>query len=203
MTVSRAVCMTLALALAAGAQSPPKQWAGADEYDRASVALEERDPAKRIVLLREWTERYAKTEFERERLISFAMAYQQIGDTRESLKSAVGALRSSADDPSILLFIAALGPMLTAPTDSEVATISASAVKLLSISLRPKPYGAAAPHPQPTADPASLVDPETQRVLAFVRRLRAARASSAEADPEVIKRQIAEAALQWAKSSRP
>jgi hypothetical protein len=195
--------IALGLALAIGAQPSRRRWANAEEYDLASQASVEPDPKHRITLLRDWAARYPKSDFERERLISLALAFQQSGDARESLKRATEALALNANDPSVLLFIAALGPTLPGASESEIATVAACAVRLLSISLSPKPEAGTAPQSEPVIGSTSFVDPETERVLAFIRRLRAARGPVVEKDAELIKRQVAEAALQWAKNIKP
>jgi hypothetical protein len=202
MAVAKVFSISLAFALAIGAQPPVREWANAEEYDLGSQALAAPDPKQRITLLRDWVARYPKSTFERERLISFAKAFQQTGDPKESLKRATEALALNANDPSILLLIAALGPTLPAASGSEIATVAACAVKLLSISFSRKPEAVTAPQAEPVNGSISFMDPETQRVLDFIRRIRMARGPVVEKDPELI-RKLAEAALQWAKTTKP
>jgi hypothetical protein len=199
---SRVCCITLGLALAVGAQPALKQWANAEEYDLGSQALAEPNPDQRIALLRDWIARYPKTEFERERLMSFALVSQQLGNLEESLKRATEALALNANGPSVLLFIAALGPALPAASEAQTSTVADCALKLLSLTLVRKPRTGTEPHSESAGSSASFVDPETQRVLEFIRRLRSERGPLVQADPEVIKRQVAAAALEWAKNKR-
>ncbi len=203
MLVSKVFSIALAFALAIGAQPSPREWANAEEYDLGSQALAEPEAKQRITLLRDWAARYPKSNFERERLISFALAFQQTGDPRESLQRATEALALNANDPSTLLLIAALGPTLPAASDSEVATVAACANKLLSINLSHKPKTVTAAQAEPLNHSTSFIDPETQRVLDFIRRIRVARGPVVEKDPELIKRQLAEAALEWVKTAKP
>ena len=203
MLVAKVFSISLVFALAISAQPSLREWANAEEYDLGSQALAEPDPKQRITLLRDWVARYPKSNFERERLISLALAFQQTGDPRESLKRATEALALNANDPSVLLLIAALGPTLPAASESEVATVAACAIKLLSISLSHQPETVTAAQAEPLNRSTSFMDPETQRVLDFIRRIRVARGPVVEKDPELIKRQLAEAALQWAKTTKP
>ena len=203
MLVAKVFSFSLAFALAIGAQPSLREWANAEEYDLGSQALAEPDPKQRITFLRDWAARYPKSNFERERLISFALAFQQTGDPKESLQRAKEALALNPDDSGILLLIAALGPTLPAALDSEVATVAACANKLLSINLSHKPKTVTPAQAEPVNRSTSFMDPETQRVVDFIRRMRVARGSVVEKDPELIKRQLAEAALEWAKTAKP
>jgi hypothetical protein len=192
--------IALAFAFTTGAQPALRQFANADEYDVASQAFAETDPNRTIALLRDWVARYPKTEFERERLISFALAFQRLGDLAESLKRATELLALNASDPGALLFIAALGPTFPAASDSQIKTVTDCAVKLLSITLIHKPSATGA-WSESSSGSASYVDAETQRVLAFIRRLRNDRGPLVRTDLDVVKRQVAETALEWAKNA--
>jgi hypothetical protein len=120
----------------------------------------------------------------------------------ESLTRATEVLALNPDDPSALLFIAALGPALPAASDAQIKIVTACAVKLLSITLVPHPLAATASDAEPASGSASFVDPDTQRVLAWIRQLRSGRPRVVPTDPEVVKRQVAAAALEWAKNLR-
>ncbi len=194
--LSKVSLLTLGVALAVGAQSQLKQFAGADEFNLATQIFAEENPDRQIALLEEWIARYPKTDFERERLISFALAFQRLGKLSKSLTRVREALKLDPNDPRTLLFIAALGPTLPAASDNQIATVTACATKLVSARLVLTPP-VAATSAEPTAGPASLADPETQRVLAFIRQLKA---STVRMDPEVVRRQVAEAGLEWAKN---
>ena len=183
--------IALVLVVAVGGQTPLKQWAGADEYNLGSQALAEPGPNQKLTLLEDWVARYPKTDFERERLTSFAMVLQRLGRAAESLSRATEALALNPGDSSLLLLIAALGPMLPNASESQIATVADSARKLSSIRI-------SEPAAVVSAQSQSGISPETQRVIAFVRRLRYGRDPVAQEDPEVVKRQVAEAALQWA-----
>jgi hypothetical protein len=196
--LSTVLLLALTMALAVGAQSPQKRWASADEYNLATRIFADADPDHQIVLLREWVARYPKTDFERERLISFALAFQRAGKLSESFTCATELLNLDPNDPGALLLVVTLGPTLPSVSDHQIAMVTASAIKLLSINLVPSPLPANASSPEPTASSSSFIDPETQRVLAFVRQLRKAR--EVRVHPEDVKRQVAEAALEWAKN---
>lgn len=195
------VWIALVFAVAVGGQPPLKQWAGADEYNLGSQALAEPDLNQKLKLLEDWVARYPKTEFERERLISFVLVLQRLGRTGESLSRATEALALNANDPSVLLLIAALGPTLPSASESQIATVADSALKLLSIRIS-QPAAVVSAQSQSAIGPEPFLDPETQRVIAFVRELRAGRDPAVQRDPEVVKRQVAEAALRWAKNAR-
>lgn len=166
--------------LAIGAQTAPRQWANAQEYDLPSRALPEPDASRQIVLLRDWAARFPRSQFEQLRLVSFALAFQRTGEPNE-------------DDPGVLLLVSALGPALPDPSASEKAVVSAAARKLLSIPMNAPPTAAEQTQP-PSTSPA----PETQRVIAFVRQLRASRNRTAAKHQELLERHVAEAALRWA-----
>lgn len=187
----------LAVALTIGAQSPQQRWAGADEYDLATQAFAEADPDRQVTLLQEWATRYPKTDFERDRLISFAIAFKRAGKLSESFTRATELLNLDPNDVGALLLIAALGPTLPSASDDQIATVTACATRLLALKLTPTPLPAMATGEQ-TAGTTALADVETQRVLAFIRQLR--KNAPVRADPEVVKRQVAEAALEWAKN---
>ena len=203
MAYARILWIALGFALAAVAQPPPKRWAGAEEYDLASQAMAERDLNRRIALLQAWAARFPASEFDRERRTSLALSFQQLGDPREALNQATETLVLYANDPSALLLISALGPTLSDASESERATVARCATKLLSIKLSPR-ANTVPPAQDPSAPVStSYVDPETQRVLAFIQQLRGARGQAVEKDSDIIKRQIADAALEWAKVNRP
>lgn len=83
MAIAKVFSILLTFALAIGAQPSLRSWANAEEYDLGSQALAEPDAKQRIALLRDWLTLYPKSTFERERLISFALSFQHIGDPRE------------------------------------------------------------------------------------------------------------------------
>jgi tetratricopeptide (TPR) repeat protein len=190
--------LALTISLALGAQSGERRWADAAEYDLATQAFGERDPQQQIALLQDWESRYPKTEFERERLVSFALAFERLGKVDEAFTRATELLKLNPNYPQALLLVATIGPALPFPTDSQVAMVSASAIRLQSVKLTPSPLVSTALSSGPTSGSTSVADPENEEVLNFLRERRRNRA--ARTDPEVVKRRVVEAALRWTKN---
>jgi hypothetical protein len=69
-----------------------------------------------------------------------------------------------------------------------------SASKLRSVKLAPSPTST-----EPVMDSRQPVDPETQRVLTFIRELRRDHVRT-HSDPDVLKSQTIESVLAWAKN---
>jgi hypothetical protein len=105
--------LELIMTMAIGAQPPLRKWRNGEEYNLAAKASAESDPKQRIPLLLEGSARYPPNDFERERLISFALAFEQTGRARESFKRTREALTLNADDPSVFLLTASVEPTLS------------------------------------------------------------------------------------------
>ena len=200
MTVPRgAAAVGLLLSAAFAAQSPNRNWTDAAEYDLARAAFEETKPNEQIALLREWESRYPKTQFERDRLLAFALAYSLAGRVGESLARAENLLKLNPNDVAPLLLIVKIGPSLTAPTASQLALITNSAIKLQSITLSPP--GQLFAEADAIAAPTTPTDPETAKVLAFIRDQREGRVS-VRTDPNIFKNEVVRSALDWAEKMK-
>jgi hypothetical protein len=196
----RVFLLALTVGLVAEAQSPQqRRWAGAADYDLANGSFTEADPVRQIALLSEWATQYPTTEFERERLITFAIAFQRVGKLRDAFTCATELLSLDPDDSGALLLVAALGPTLPLASENQIATVTASAMKLLSGKVPPSPVVATTSSIEPT-DNSKCSLTLKQRVLAFVRQLR--KGPVVPTDPSVTERQVAEAALEWAKKGK-
>jgi hypothetical protein len=184
--------LAMAVALTLPAQ---KRWAEAAEYDlHYEIHQAERNPDQQVILLREWESRYPRTEFQRERLVSFVLAFQRAGKPGDSFMRATELLHLDSNDIGALLLVATIGPTLSSPSDNQVTMIKAAASKLLS-ETPSAPARSPASDDDPIANGVSGIHPETERVLTFVRQLR--KLAAARPDPEVVKRRVAEAAPEW------
>lgn len=196
--VTPAIVVALCLAASAVSQTPKKNWADAAEYNLGSAASSEQQPESQLELLRRWEAQYPKTEFQRERLASFAFAYMRLGMAEESFARAVQLSKLFPDDWMPLLLIVQIGPKLAAPTDGQVSLVADAASKLRSTSITtPRPSSSfLAPGPVPPHDP------ESAKVLAFIRDQRRAR-TTAIPDPDALKNELVRSALDWVQKLRP
>lgn len=195
-------CLTVSfLAMAVALTLPAqKRWAEAAEYDlHNEIHQAERNPDQQVILLREWESRYPRTGFQRERLVSFVLAFRRAGKPGDSFMRATEFLHLDSNDTGALLLVATIGPTLPSPSDNQVTMIKAAATKLLS-EMSSAPVRPPASADDPVASAAPAIDTETERVLAFVRQLR--KFATPRLDPEVVRRSVAEAALEWASSLR-
>ena len=191
-------CLTLSSLVMAVALTLPaqKRWADAAEYDLYNeIHQAERNPDQQFILPREWESRYPRTEFQRERLISFVFAFQRAGNSGDSFRRATELLHLDSNDTGALLLVALIGPTVPSPSDNQFSMIKAAALTLLS-ETPSAPARSPASGDDPVATAVSAIDPETERVLAFVRQLR--KLAPAQPVPEVVRRRVAEAALDWA-----
>jgi hypothetical protein len=191
----RQVVLLLTLAVAASAQ---KRWSDAQEYNLYTRVTSEANPVRQIELLREWVSAYPQTEFQRERILSFALAYQKTGKVLESFESASQLLRPNANDPVALYLMVTVGPALQSPSSEQITLIANAANALLSP--RPRAVGRAVVEtPVGSAGLASSPkDPESQRVDEMLSGMR--RNHVVREDPEVAMRAVAERALNWVRS---
>jgi hypothetical protein len=193
-------CLTVSfLAMAVALTLPAqKRWAEAAEYDlHDEIHQAERNPDQQVFLLREWESRYPRTDFQRERLISFVLAFQRTGKSVHSFMRATELLHRYSNDTAALLLVATIGPTLPSPSENQVTIIKAAASKLLS-EMPSAPARSPASDDDQVANAVSALDPETERVLVFVRQLR--KLADARPDPEGVRRRVAEAVLEWANS---
>src|SRR5258708_1562232 len=131
--LSKVALAGLIIPLGVIAQSLSRNWAGAAEYNLATEAFREQDPNRQIVLLRQWESQYPLTEFERERIFAFALAFHRLGQFNESFTRATEILKLDANDPGALLLVVTLGPSLPSPSASQITMVVDSASKLQSV----------------------------------------------------------------------
>ncbi|HYP07591.1 MAG TPA: hypothetical protein VER03_15265 [Bryobacteraceae bacterium] len=194
--------LALFLAITTLALSDPmfaqKNWRDAGEYDLFNrISKEGADSAQQLALLRDWERLYPETEFKRERLMSFAVAHKSAGNLRESFNRATELFNSDSNDTNAIHLMLLVGPKLSDPTQTEIATVVAAANKILEPKPAPVPRASLMPTAEELA-PVTSKDPEAQPVSTLLREMR--RNAKPIQDPALARRQAAEAALAWANS---
>jgi hypothetical protein len=193
-SVCRVLFAALILNISGGAQPPSRNWTDRREYNLARDAFQERDPRRQLDLLREWQTLYPRSEFELERITTFVVAWRRFGDVEEAFSKATELSKFDMNDPGALLLLATLGPSLPSPSRSQVDLVMNAASKLRTLKLAPvSPDDAAA------GDGAKPLDADTQRVLDFIRELRKEHSKN-HPDPEVLKNELIESAVAWARN---
>ena len=94
-----AIGVSSVLALSAWAQSsapatpaqPQKQVKDQGEYDLYNAILKEASAPKRLELLNTWKEKYAETDYKKERLLIYLGTYQQLNKPKEMIDMATMA----------------------------------------------------------------------------------------------------------------
>jgi tetratricopeptide (TPR) repeat protein len=110
-----------------GAQQTPVQAGGApqkqakdrEEADLFNSILKETNPAKKLQLLDQWTQKYPDTAFKEERLKFYMQAYQQANQLSKAVDAANELLKLDPNDFSAHYTIASLTPFLGS-TDPNV-----------------------------------------------------------------------------------
>lgn len=188
--------LVLVLLVAAATGFAQRHWANAEEYDLATQAGAERDPVQKLALLAEWETRYPQTEFHCERLVAFAMAYRKVDKPVEAFTAATQLLSLDPNDTEALSLIVVIGPSLPSPSEKQITATAEAATRLLNAPpTRPKPVTGSEPLTAPASSAAPAHDPEAERVSALLRKMR--KNAPPLADPDVKRRQAAEAALEW------
>jgi hypothetical protein len=190
----------LAWALAAPA-SAQKRWANAAEYELFQRASNERDPALQIEILLEWETANPNSEFQPERLASFVNAYKNAGRPVDAFARATQLFKLDPASVTAAGMIASLAPVLDAPSPEQIKITEEAANHLLA---QAAALGRAATAvPQAAAETAQASDPETERVIAFLRQWRQESRrnkhirTAEEVENEI--RTVAEKALAWVK----
>src|SRR5438067_9800649 len=80
-----------------------KRIADQREFDLFQQASTEPEPLKRLDALKEWESSYPNSEFRRERLLFFAVAYKDSGRAAKSLESATQMLQLDPKDIQALI----------------------------------------------------------------------------------------------------
>jgi len=122
------VVMSLLLAFVSEAQEAPRKWAGRLEYEMATAALAEKDPARMIAGLLDWEAAYPNSEFAVERTESLIYAYQ---------KTAARTFEKEQQQVALLYKIVSLGPKLNKRTPQQVNLIHKAAIVLLDQLTKP------------------------------------------------------------------
>jgi hypothetical protein len=93
----------------------------APEYAIADPASKEQDPAKRLVLLKDWKAKFPQTEFANTRQDMFLAAYMQLNQPREAFDQALDILKDRPKDyPSILATVQMATKIMPAPTPQDL-----------------------------------------------------------------------------------
>ncbi|MCC6393830.1 MAG: hypothetical protein IT167_24745 [Bryobacterales bacterium] len=177
-----------------------KKWADAAEYDLCQRAGSELVASRQIEVLREWEARYPRSEFERERLVMLAVAYERAGRAEDAFASAVRILKLDPNDIEGLYRVAVVAPMLKTPGAEQKRITEEAGRTLLA---RAPELGRAATGVFQPADGAmeASKDPETERVMEMVRAWRRERRVRSAEDVEGEVRRVAERALEWARNA--
>jgi hypothetical protein len=193
----------LALALAA-LVSAQRNWANAAEYDLHDRATHEKDPAVQIEVLLEWESANPNSEFKAERLALLINAYKNAGRPADAFARATQLFKLDPGSTTASGAIAALALSLVAPSPEQIKITEEAANLLLA---RAAELGRAATTvAQPLVDtaPQKANDPESERVIAFLRQWRQESQrgkhirTAAEIESEITA--VAEKALAWVKS---
>jgi hypothetical protein len=197
-SVGRIIFAALILSINGGAQLPPRNWADRREYNLATDAFQERDPKRQLDLLREWKTQYPHTEFERERITTFVVALRRLRDAEEAFSKAAELSKLDMNDPGALLLIATLGPSLPSPSRSQVDLVVNAASKLRTLKL-----GRVSPDDAAAGNVAKPLGADTQQIFVFIRELRQEHEKNHPDPIEVLKNEVIESALRWAKNVKP
>jgi hypothetical protein len=194
----------LALAAPASAQ---KNWANAAEYELFERASHEKDPALQIEVLLEWETAFPSSEFQSERLAFLINAYKNANLPVDAFARATQLFKLDPGSVTASGMIAALAPSLEAPSREQVKITEAAANVLLAQAAELGRAATAVAHATADTSPQMANDPQTQRVIDFLRQWRQESRrnkrmrTAAEVESEI--RAVAEKALAWAKDATP
>lgn len=117
--VALTFCLLLMVAAVAIPNPQEKQYKDRAEYDIISKVYAEADPASKLALLDEWTEKYEKTDYNVERARFYLDSYQKTGKTAEAVEAAKALLELAPGDFSANYAITLFSPYL-GRADEEV-----------------------------------------------------------------------------------
>ncbi len=83
-----------------------RQLMGSEEYVLYKKAYDATDPRKKIELLNEFETRFPKSQYVKQALPMYLMAYRQVGDTNRALAVADKILERDPNQEDVLLFVA-------------------------------------------------------------------------------------------------
>lgn len=125
--------------LALGQAAPQKKVKDQGEYDLYNAAVNEKDPAKKLQYLNQWSEKYADTEFKEERL----QLYDQVNQPAKVLDLGEKLLASDPKNLVALTVVTGNIQKLPAPTPDQMALVQKAAQTLLGNLDTLKPAGTA------------------------------------------------------------
>ena len=91
-------CLLLMVAAIAIPNPQEKNYKDAAEYDVITKVYGEADPAKKLALLDEWTEKYPETDYHVERARFYLDSYQKTSQTAQAVQAAKTLLTKLPDD---------------------------------------------------------------------------------------------------------
>ena len=114
MRLSRMMC-TAALASvfsvsvwAQATPAPEKKVKDRAEYDLYDSITKEQNPTKRLEFLNTWKEKYAETDYKKERQLFYLTTYVQLNQPAKVIEAAKGVLEIDPKDPTSLYYISVL-----------------------------------------------------------------------------------------------
>src|SRR5579862_3417217 len=198
--LNRCLLLFLALTLAVPAFAE-KHWANAAEYEFQDRASHEKDPAVQIEVLLEWETANPDSDYKLERLAMLANAYKNAGRPADAFSCATQLLKLDPGNISASGMIASWALSLEAPTHEQIEITEQAANYLLSQAAELGRAATTVAQPPADTTPQKANDPESERVIAFLRQWRQASTrgkhirTAAEVEREITA--VAEKALAW------
>ncbi len=124
--VALTFCLLLMVAAVAIPNPQEKQYKDRAEYDIISKVYGEADPAAKLALLDEWTQKYPETDYGLERVRFYLDSYQKTGKTAEAVDAAKALLELVPNDFTANYAITLFSPYL-GRADEEVVDVSTKA----------------------------------------------------------------------------
>ena len=110
-----------AQAQAAAPAAPAKEWKDRAEYDLYDAITKESAYPKRLELLNQWRDKYAATNYGKERLLLYLDAYKNLNQAQPMFETAKAILAVDPKEASALYYLALLTPYLpNAATNADV-----------------------------------------------------------------------------------
>lgn len=100
-----------------------KQVKDKGEYDLFQAVTTEQSPQKRLDLLNQWTQKYADTEFKKERLLFYLTTYQQLNKPADMIDTANKILAIDPKDMTALYWLTTLSLSAGSSGDSSPANL--------------------------------------------------------------------------------
>jgi len=123
-------------------QTAQKEWKDRAEYDLYDSILKEQTPAKRLELLNQWRDKYANSNYAKERLLLYLDTYKNLNQAQPMYDTAKAIMALDPKDGNALYYLTVLTPVLPgAATNSDVQSTGEKAARGLIENLdvmRPK-----------------------------------------------------------------